>query len=64
MTHDSPLSQYEARAVADYLKDQYQYNIGKTSLWRMTPEAASTALMTKFGLSVDANEIRRAAKRM
>ncbi len=64
MKHNSPLSQYEARMVADYIEEQYQFHIGKTSLWRMTPEAASTDLMTKFGLSIDANEIRRAAKRM
>ena len=63
MTHESPLSQYEARTVADYIKTNYSFSIGQTSLWRLTPQKASEMLMDKFGLSVDANEIRNAARR-
>ena len=63
MTHEQTLSQYEARAVADYLEEVYQFKIGKTSLWRMTPTQASDNLMKKFGLSVDPKKIREAARR-
>ena len=63
MTHEQTLSQFEARMVADYLDEVYHFKIGKTSLWRMTPTKASEHLMEKFGLSVDPNEIREAARR-
>ena len=63
MTHEPTLSQYEARAVADYIEEHYSFRIGKTSLWRLTPEKAADALVRK-GLAIDAQEIRIAAKRI
>jgi hypothetical protein len=64
MTHEKQLLNFEARMVANYIEEIYNFKIGKTLLAHLTPQTASQLIAERFSLTVTVAEICSACGRL